>query len=183
MATLDQRIERQRKNKQESQAQVNKRIANNYPKLESVFYSIFLGAEINDYRNVESTITKLGECLNNIGVLPLWDSVKVNVNYTTKVLTPKEEERLISDYVDYRTEKALETGSYIKMSVTTLLNNKESDAVEFAFRVKQDYRYLAYVTAKLFLYALDNFCYCDNRISFIEFKLSNKVDEIIKMLK
>ena len=182
MATLDQIVMRKREEQRESQEQVNLRIANNYPRLDNTFYNVFLGAHINDFSNIEESITTLGEMLYNSGVLQLWDTIKVNVSYYEKQVKGLDESLLYA-YTDYRTNKAMESGCYIKLSITTPLNGKESAVVEFPFRYKQDFRYLAYVTAKLFLLALDNFCYNENRIAFIDAKISEKVADIINAIK
>lgn len=183
METLDQRIERQRKNKQESEAQVQKRIANNYPSVESVFYTIFKGAHINDVRKVESAVRALGNHLNSIGILPLWDDVNVNLNYKSIEVKPQQDELMKFSYVDHRTNRALKSGAYIVMTVTTPINGKESEGIEFAFNMKNDFRQLAYVATKLFLYALGNFLYNENKIAFIEFKIEKQLGELTKLLK
>ena len=90
--TIDRKVMNEKANKQESQAQVNKRIANNYPSIKSVFYTIFMSAHINDVREVESAVRALGNHLNSIGILPLWDDVNVNINSKTIELRPQEDE-------------------------------------------------------------------------------------------
>lgn len=183
METLDQRIERQRKNKQESEAQVQKRIANNYPSVKSVFYTIFKGAHINDVRKVESAVSALGIALYNRGVLPLWDDVNVNINYKSIEVKPQVDELMKYSYVDYHNNRALKSGAYIVMTVTTPINNKTSESIEFAFNMKNDFRQLAYVATKMFLFSLGNFAYSDNKIAFIEFKIEKQLAELTKLLK
>lgn len=183
METLDQRIERQRKNKQESEAQVQKRIANNYPSSKSKFYTIFKGAHIDDVRNVESAVRALGNHLNSIGILPLWDDVNVNISRKSIEVKPQVDELMKYSYVDYHNNRALKSGAYIVMNVTTPINGKESKSIEFPFNMKNDFRQLAYVATKLFLYALGNFLYNENKIAFIEFKIEKQLAELTKLLK
>lgn len=181
--TIDRKVMNEKANKQESQAQVNKRINANYPSVESKFYAIFKGAHINDVREVESAVRALGNHLNSIGILPLWDDVNVNINYKTIELRPQEDELMRFSYVDYQTGRALKSGSYIVMNVTTPINGKESESVEFAFNMKNDFRQLAYVATKLFLMTLGNFAYNENKVAFIELKIEKQIDELTKLVK
>lgn len=174
---------REKANKQESEAQVQKRIANNYPSSKSKFYAIFKDAHIDDVRKVESAVRTLGIALYNSGVLPLWDDVNVNVNIKTIELKPQEDELMRFSYVNYKTGRALKSGSYIVMNVTTPINGKSSKSIEFAFNMKNDFRQLAYVATKLFLYALDNLAYNENKIAFLEFKIEKQLAELTKLLK
>jgi hypothetical protein len=172
-----------KKEKKESEAQVQKRIANNYPSSKSKFYTIFEGAHINDVRKVESAVRALGIALYNRGVLPLWDDVNVNINYKSIEVKPQEDELMRYSYVNYRNNRALKSGAYIVMNVTTPINGKESESIEFAFNMKNDFRQLAYVATKMFLYALGNFLYNENKIAFIEFKIEKQLAELTKLLK
>ena len=181
--TIDRKVMNEKANKQESQAQVNKRIANNYPSIKSVFYTIFMSAHINDVREVESAVRALGNHLNSIGILPLWDDVNVNINSKTIELRPQEDELMRFSYVDYQTGRALKSGSYIVMNVTTPINGKESESVEFAFNMKNDFRQLAYVATKMFLFSLGNFAYNENKVAFIELKIENQLADLTKLLK
>ena len=174
---------KEKANKQESEAQVQKRIANNYPSSKSKFYAIFKDAHIDDVRKVESAVRTLGIALYNSGVLPLWDDVNVNVNIKTIELKPQEDELMRFSYVNYKTGRALKSGSYIVMNVTTPINGKSSKSIEFAFNMKNDFRQLAYVATKLFLYALDNLAYNENKIAFLEFKIEKQLAELTKLLK
>ena len=181
--TIDRKVMNEKANKQESQAQVNKRIANNYPSVKSVFYTIFMNAHINDVRHVESAVRALGNHLNSIGILPLWDDVNVNINRKSIEVKPQQDELMKFSYVDYRTNRALKSGAYIVMNVTTPINGKESESIEFAFNMKNDFRQLAYVATKLFLYALENFAYNENKVAFAELKVEKLVAELTKLLK
>ena len=172
-----------KKEKKESEAQVQKRIANNSPSSKSKFYAIFKGAHINDVRKVESAVRALGIALYNRGVLPLWDDVNVNINYKSIEVKPQEDELMRYSYVNYRNNRALKSGAYIVMNVTTPINGKESESIEFAFNMKNDFRQLAYVATKMFLYALGNFLYNENKIAFIEFKIEKQLAELTKLLK
>ena len=172
-----------KKEKKESEAQVQKRIANNYPSSKSKFYTIFKGAHINDVREVESAVRALGIALYNSGVLPLWDEVNINLNYKSIEVKPQVDELMKFSYVDYHNNRALKSGAYIVMNVTTPINGKESKSIEFPFNMKNDFRQLAYVATKMFLFSLGNFAYNENKVALIEFKIEKQLAELTKLLK
>ena len=154
-----------------------RRIARNYPSMANNFYRIFVGAKIADVSNVGTMIAKMGETLHEMGLITLWDSTKVNVS-TYTLEQNSEDENLFNAYTDHRTNRANESGTHVKMSVTTPLNNKTTDAVDMHFRFKTDRYMLAYVTAKLFLAVLDNLCYSDMKISMLNIKMGDNIAKL-----
>lgn len=167
----------------ESYKTFQEKVMNNYPQLETPLFNIFMRAHISDYRNLESAVRNMGDTLNRMGLLPLWDEFKFNANYISKMSDIAEQDGT-SEYTDYRTQKTTESGSYVRMTITTTINNKTSESIDLAFRHKSDFRMLAYTATKLFLAVLENLSYSENRIAFMQAKITTEMlADLIKCMK